>query len=146
MTYFRATDPFPLESAEQNKLHEFYERLARGQLATTACAGCGRVAWPPRGFCPECASDAFTWVELPREGTVHAFTIQQTGVPHGFETPRVFAIVRVGEARIFAPIVGSGASTVAVGSSVRLFPVRVADDANGNPRYLVAFEPAEAIA
>jgi uncharacterized OB-fold protein len=144
MTYFRATDPFPLESAEQNKLHEFYERLARGQLATTACARCGRVAWPPRGFCPECGSDAFTWVELHREGTVHGFTIQETGVPHGFAAPRVFAVVKTSEARIFAPIVGPRATAIGVGSPVRLCPVRVADDAHGNPRYLVAFEPAEA--
>ena len=144
MTYFRATDPFPLQSAEQNKLHEFYERLAEGRLATTACARCGRTAWPPRGFCPECASDEFTWVELPREGTVHAFTIQDTGVPHGFEAPRVFAIVKVSEARIFAPIVGPGATTVGVGSPVRLSPVRVADDARRSPRYLLAFEPVEA--
>src|SRR6266542_1156757 len=35
--YFRATDPFPLESADQNGLHEFYARLAEGQLVTTAC-------------------------------------------------------------------------------------------------------------
>jgi len=27
---------------------------------------------------------------------------------------------------------------------VRLSPVRVADDARGSPRYLLAFEPAEA--
>jgi uncharacterized OB-fold protein len=144
MTYFRATDPFPLESAEQNTLHEFYERLAQGRLVSTACTRCGRIAWPPRGFCPECASDEFTWVELPREGTVHAFTIQGTGVPQGFEAPRVFAIVKVSDARIFAPIVGPQAATVTVGSPVRLSPVRVADDADGNPRHLVAFELAEA--
>jgi len=132
MTYFRATDPFPLESAEQNKLHEFYERLGQGRLATTMCARC------------ECAADEFTWVELPRDGTVHAFTIQDTGLPHGFEAPRVFAVVKVGEARIFAPIVGPRATTVKVGSPVRLSPVRVADDARGSPRYLLAFEPVEA--
>jgi len=28
VTYFRATDPFPLESADFTKLHEFYARLA----------------------------------------------------------------------------------------------------------------------
>ena len=49
MSYFRATDPFPLESAEQNKLHEFYAHLAAGRLVTSACRGCRRLAWPPRG-------------------------------------------------------------------------------------------------
>jgi uncharacterized OB-fold protein len=143
MSYFRATDPLPLQSPEQNKLHEFYERLGQGRLVTTACARCRRTAWPPRGFCGECASDQFTWVDLPLAGAIHAFTIQETGVPAPYESPRVFAIVKVGEARIFAPIVGSGATAVIVGSRVRLSPLHVAADAKGSPRHLIAFEPIE---
>jgi len=143
MSYFRATDPLPLQSPEQNKLHEFYERLAEGRLITTACARCGRTAWPPRGFCSECASDQFTWVDLALEGAIHAFTIQETGVPAPYESPRVFAIVKVGEARIFAPIVGPSATAVIVGSRVRLSPLHVAPDAKGSPRHLIAFERIE---
>ena len=139
MTYFRATDPFPLESAEQNALHEFYRYLAEGRLVTTACTGCGRLSWPPRAFCPDCVSDRFEWTDLPREGTVEGYTIQETGLPQGFPAPRVFAIVRVGAVRIFAPIVGAESSAVAVGARVSLSPARVADDVKGQPRYLVAF-------
>jgi uncharacterized OB-fold protein len=142
VTYFRAVDPFPLESAEQNKLHEFYARLAEGRLVTTRCTGCGHTAWPPRGFCGECASDAFDWVDLPREGTVHAFTAQDTGLPAGFEGPRVFAIVKVDGHRIFAVITGAEASAVKLGQRMRLAPIRVADDSKGNARYLPAFAPA----
>ena len=93
MLYFRATDPFPLESADHTKLHEFYTRLAGGRLATTRCAACGRLAWPPRGFCGECGSDRFDWADLSGRGTIHAFTVQEAGLPAGFEGPRVFAIV-----------------------------------------------------
>ena len=50
MSYFRAIDPFPLESAEHNRLHEFYARLGAGTLVTTRCGGCGRTAWPPRNM------------------------------------------------------------------------------------------------
>lgn len=147
MTYFRATDPFPLQSADQNKLHEFYERLAQGRLVTTACARCRRTDWPPRAFCPACASDEFSWVDLPTDGRIHGFTIQETGVPAGFEAPRVFAVVTVSDdVRIFAPIVGADATSVRVGSPVRLSPLRVADDATGRPRHLIAFERAEAAA
>src|SRR5439155_19471947 len=32
VTYFRAVDPFPLESADHTKLHEFYTRLASERL------------------------------------------------------------------------------------------------------------------
>ena len=35
MTYVRAIDPFPLESAEHTRLAEFYTRLVGGRLSTT---------------------------------------------------------------------------------------------------------------
>ena len=138
--YLRAVDPFPLESAEYTKLHEFYARLGEGRLVTTRCSACGATAWPPRGFCAECASDAFEWIDLPREGTIHAFTVQDTGLPAGFDGPRVFAIVKLNGLRIFAIVADvSDPSTVRVGQRVRLAPLRVADDPKGNARYLVAF-------
>lgn len=139
MSYFRATDPFPLESADFNKLHAFYAALAEGRLTTTRCAGCGRTAWPPRAFCGECASDRFEWVELPREGSVHAFTVQEAGLPAGFEGPRAFAIVEVGGHRIFTVVAGAGPAGLRQGQRVRLAPVRVADDPAGLPRWLPGF-------
>ena len=143
MSYLRAIDPFPLESAEHNKLHEFYTRLGAGRLSTTRCAACGRTAWPPRGFCADCACDAFEWVELPAEGTIHAFTVQDAGLPAGFDGPRVFAIVKVDGHRIFAVVRDADPAAITIGQRVRLAPLRVADDPNGRPRYLPAFEALE---
>ena len=143
MTYFRATDPFPLETADHNKLHEFYARLAAGRLSTTRCTACRRIAWPPRGFCPECASDRFDWVDLPAEGTIHAFSVQDTGLPSGFEGPRVFAIVKLNGHRIFSLIRGTDPASLTIGQRVRLAPLRVTDDPNGQPRYLPAFTTVE---
>ncbi len=142
MSYFRATDPFPLESADHNKLHEFYSRLASGRLVTTRCAACGTTAWPPRGFCGGCASDRFEWVDLPEEGVVHAFTVQETGLPSGFEGPRVFAIVKVGGHRVFTILRDADPTRVTVGLRVRLAPLRIADEPTGAPRWLPAFRPA----
>lgn len=139
MTYFRATDPYPLETADHNKLHEFYARLAEGRLSTTECGGCGRTAWPPRGFCPECGADAVRWVDLPAEGTVHAFTVQEAGLPAGFAGPRVFAIVKVGDHRVFSILIDAEPAAVRIGQRVRLAPLRVADDPAGTPRWLPAF-------
>ena len=143
MSYFRATDPFPLEAAEYNKLHEFYSRLATGRLSTTRCTACHRTAWPPRGFCADCASDAFEWIDLPEHGTLHAFTVQDTGLPAGFPGPRVFAIVKVDGHRVFAVVRDADPASLTIGQRVRLAPLRVADDPNGRPRYLPAFEPVE---
>jgi uncharacterized OB-fold protein len=142
MTYFRAVDPFPLESAADTKLHEFYARLGSGRLSTTRCTACGHTAWPPRGFCPDCAGDAFEWVDLPSEGTVHAFTAQDTGLPAGFDGPRVFAIIKVGDHRIFSVLRDADPSRVTLGQRVRLTPMAVSPDAKGNPRWLPAFTPS----
>ena len=141
MTYFRAVDPFPLESADHNKLAEFYRRLGEGTLSTTRCVTCGRASWPPRGFCGECASDRFEWVELAAEGIVHAFTVQEAGLPAGFDGPRVFAIVALDGHRIFSIVVDADPARVAIGQRVRLRPLRVADDPGGAPRWLPAFAP-----
>jgi uncharacterized OB-fold protein len=142
MSYFRATDPFPLETADHNKLHEFYSRLAVGRLSTTRCTVCHRTAWPPRGFCVECVSDAFEWVDLPAEGTIHAFTVQEAGLPTGFSGPRVFAVVKVDGHRVFAVVRDADPATLAIGQRVRVAPLRVADDPNGHPRFLPAFSAA----
>jgi hypothetical protein len=142
--YVRALDPLPLESPEHNKLHAFYAHLAEGRLTTTRCSRCGRLDWPPRGFCPACTSDAFEWAELPREGRVHAYTVQETGVPAGFPRPLVFALVDVGGLRVFAPLTGvTDPARLALGVPVRLAPVRVADDPQGQPRHLPAFALVE---
>src|SRR4030095_2598832 len=142
VSYFRATDPFPLESAEHTKLHEFYARLAAGRLATTRCGGCKRLAWPPRAFCGECGSDAFDWVDLSGEGTIHAFTIQEGGVPSGFAGARAFAIVKIDGLRVFSILVDAEPAKVAIGQAVRVLPLRVADDPNGNARWRPPFRPA----
>jgi uncharacterized OB-fold protein len=141
--YARVVDPLPLESSEHNKLHAFYTHLAEGRLTTTRCRGCGRIDWPPRGFCPACTSDAFDWVDLPPAGRIHGFSIQETGVPAGFPRPLVFAMVEVAGLRVFAPLLDvADPAALAVGAPVRFAPVRVADDPQGQPRYLPAFTPA----
>ncbi len=142
--YLRAVDPFPLESPDSNKLHEFYAYLAVERLTTTRCRGCGRIDWPPRAFCPACKSDAYDWVDLPHEGRLHGFTVQETGVPAGFPHPLVFAIVEIAGLRIFATLIDvADPVRLAIGMPVRFTRVRVADDPQGKPRYLVAFVPAE---
>jgi uncharacterized OB-fold protein len=142
-TYLRAVDPWPLESADQNGLHRFYAALAEGRLTTTRCARCGRVDWPPRAFCPSCTADVVEWIDLPPEGQIHGFSVQETGVPPGYPRPLVFAIVEIAGLRIFAPLVGvSDPSRLALGAPVRFTPVRVADGPQGEPRHHLAFAPA----
>ncbi|MHB8419913.1 MAG: Zn-ribbon domain-containing OB-fold protein [Myxococcales bacterium] len=72
---------------------EFRRRLASQRLCSTRCASCGRIAFPPRGFCPHCHAHGVEWVELPRRARLYAFTQQQRGLR--FLAPDVLGLVEV---------------------------------------------------
>ena len=142
--YWRAVDPLPLEGPDDTKLHDFYGYLAAERLTTTRCRSCGRIDWPPRAFCPACTSDAFEWIDLPHDGRIHGFTVQEAGLPAGCPRPLAFAMVEVAGLRILAPLTGiDDPARLRVGLPVRFRPVRVADDARGRARHLLAFTLVE---
>ena len=144
--YWRAVDPLPLEGPDDTRLHDFYGYLAAERLTTTRCRDCGRIDWPPRAFCPACTSDAFDWVDLPHEGRIHGFTVQETGLPAGYPRPLAFAMVEVAGLRIFAPLTKvADLRALKVGLPVRFTPVRVADDHGGRARHLLAFTPLDPV-
>ena len=137
--YFRAIDPFPLQGAKSTRLTPFYEALRQGKLMTTACAKCEQRHWPPRVVCPGCMSNQLTWVELPRQGTVHAFTIQETGVPPGFPRPLIFTVITLNGLRIFTRLIETDPALVHRGLTVELRPSLVNPDPEGESRYLPTF-------
>ena len=141
--YFRATDPFPLQGDKSTRLSPFYEALRQGKLITTACEKCRQRHWPPRVVCPGCVSDHLQWVELPRQGKIHAFTIQETGVPPGFPRPLIFAVVDLDGIRIFTRLVDTDPALVQRGLTVELRPSLVSPDPQGEERYLPTFTLAK---
>ncbi len=56
---------------------EFFSRLEKGEFKTTRCRACGETHYPPRVVCPSCLGEEMDWVDLPREGTLIAFTQQR---------------------------------------------------------------------
>lgn len=141
---YHVTDPFPQTSPDRTRLHPFYERLAGGELVTTVCEDCGHVPWPPRVVCPRCLSARLRWEALPRTGTVHGFTIQEGGMPPGFDRPLVFAVVDLGPVRVFTRLVSVQPEAVAIGMPVELVPLPVPSRPGEPPRHLPAFRPAAA--
>jgi uncharacterized OB-fold protein len=78
---------------------EFYRRLGEGQLATTRCAACGELRFPPRERCVACG-EATEWEALSGRGTVHAFTQQERGLR--FTAPQVIGVIDLEEGvRVF---------------------------------------------
>jgi hypothetical protein len=67
----------------------FWDALAEGHVEMPRCAQCGAWHWPAVWRCAACGSWAQTWVEVPLEGAIYAWTrnwhpfggLEQIGLP-----------------------------------------------------------------
>jgi uncharacterized OB-fold protein len=116
-------DFFPLETADQTRLHRFYERLREGHLSTTKCRKEGSLHWPPRIACPTCRTEELEWVDLPERGHIYAFSAVLAGAPLGMESDVPFAVGLVDlegvELRLFGRIEGKPWNELRIGQPVR---------------------------
>jgi len=107
-----------IEEYGDEAVKEFYRLLKGREFKTTKCKSCGEVALPPRMFCPFCFKDEVDWVDMPRKGSLYAFTQQQRSLRFG--KPDVIGVVELPAAgrlltRIDAPI-----ESLSIGDEVEL--------------------------
>ncbi len=96
-TYVSEMDPWPLESPETNRIHQFYDNLREGRFTTTKCKACGYIAFPPGVICTKCWSEDLEWIDLPKRARVAAVTEVMAGAPIGFPSPLVLAWLDFGK-------------------------------------------------
>ncbi|MDH5449096.1 MAG: Zn-ribbon domain-containing OB-fold protein [Candidatus Bathyarchaeota archaeon] len=80
------------------KVSKFFEGLLEGRLLGTKCPKCGLTYCPPRAHCfnPKCRLQETEWIELPKRGTVHSYTIMAIAWPAlAHMQPLVGAMVRI---------------------------------------------------
>lgn len=123
--YAVTMDMYPLQSKEWNRIYPFYDNLREGRLTTTACKDCGKKSFPPRVICPECLSENLEWVDLPTKGKVLVVSEEEIGVPMGFETPLIHALIEIGEFKMMVRVNGVQMGELKEGDEVKLyvFPV-----------------------
>lgn len=123
--YAVTMDMYPLQSKEWNRNYPFYDNLKEGRLTTTACKDCGKQSFPPRVICPQCLSENLGWVDLPTRGQVLVVSEEEIGVPMGFETPLIHALVQIGEFKMMVRIKGAAMGELKAGDQVKLvvFPI-----------------------
>jgi uncharacterized OB-fold protein len=150
--YPSTMDLYPLEAKEFNRIHPFYENLRQNRFTTTKCKKCGNTPFPPRVVCPKCNSDDLEWVDLPTQGKVLRFTEEVAGVPHGFPSPLIHALIDLGEGRkLISRVVNCKEGELKVGAAVKLsvfeIPAMVVEKRGGVmedvPRVFFAFEPVK---
>lgn len=129
MTKISRTDPLTITKdyriTYQSTLGEvsrfFLDIANKGKIMGTRCEKCGKTYIPPFPDCPECLGKT-SWVEMPNNGVVEAFTICYTQPRHfKRKLPYIVAYVRLAGADTLLPgIVECDPSKIEQGSKVEL--------------------------
>jgi uncharacterized OB-fold protein len=84
----------------------FWEGTRTGELRLQKCSACNHVYFPPRPFCPQCASPDVSVFRASGRATLHSYVIHHRPVP-GFVPPYSIAVVQLDEGpRMMTNIVG----------------------------------------
>ena len=75
---------------------DFWDGTAAGELRLQRCDECAHVYFPPRPFCPACASRQVSSFAASGQGTLYSYLIHHRPVP-GFIPPYAIAVVQLAE-------------------------------------------------
>jgi uncharacterized protein len=70
--------PLPLADTDTQP---YWEGARAHELRAQRCSSCGKLRWPPQGFCPHCYSWNFSWTSLSHTGTVQSYVVVHQSVP-----------------------------------------------------------------
>ncbi len=85
--------PLPLQVPEAAF---FWAAAANGELHLQRCIDCAQAYFPPRPFCPRCASRNVEVFRASGRGTLHSYVINHLPTP-GFDSPFAIAVVELEE-------------------------------------------------
>lgn len=88
-----AERPLPVPTPETA---HFWEGTRQGELRLQKCASCENIYFPPRPFCPKCASRDVSVIRASGRGSLHSYVITHLPAP-GFEPPYTIAVVKLEE-------------------------------------------------
>ena len=74
----------------------FWDGTREGELRLQRCAVCGKVYFPPRPFCPACASRDVAHFPASGKAVLYSYVIHHRPVP-GFTPPYAIAVVELAE-------------------------------------------------
>lgn len=131
--------PLPQPTPETQ---EFWDGTKAGELRLQRCDACSHVIFPPRPFCPECASRNVSWFKASGKGKLYSYVINHRPA-FGFEqdAPYAIAVVMLDEGvKMMTNMVDVAQTPEAL---VLDMPVEVAFDAVTDAVTLPKFRPAK---
>jgi uncharacterized protein len=97
------TRPLPVPTPETQ---HFWEGTQAGELRLQRCDDCRHTYFPPRPFCPKCASRKVSIVKAAGKAKLFSYVIHHRPAP-GFTPPYAIAVVELDEGpRMMTNIVG----------------------------------------
>jgi uncharacterized OB-fold protein len=76
------------------------------ELRLQRCNECTHIYFPPRPFCPKCASRQVSWIKASGRASLYSYVIHHRATP-GFTPPYSIAVVELAEGpRMMTNIVG----------------------------------------
>lgn len=132
------TRPLPVPTPETR---HFWEGTRRHELPLQQCDACQHVYFPPRPFCPRCASRQVSVVNASGRARLYSYVIHHLPAP-GFTPPYAIAVVELEEGpRMMTNIVGCPQTPQAL---VLDMPLQVTFEALSDDITLPLFKPAGA--
>ena len=74
----------------------FWDGTQAGELRLQRCDDCTKTYFPPRPFCPSCASRNVSVIKASGKARLHSYVIHHRKVP-GFTPPYAIAVVELEE-------------------------------------------------
>jgi uncharacterized protein len=74
----------------------FWDGANAGELRLQRCDSCGKNYFPPRPFCPVCASRKVSWFRASGKAVLWSYVIHHRAVA-GFKPPYAIAVVQLAE-------------------------------------------------
>ena len=103
----------------------FWNAAREGRLAVPRCNACGKYSMPPKGFCPRCRGQDYTYMTLSGRATLYTYSVVRHAViPTLAErVPYVLAIVKLPDAddvKMLTNIVDCRVDEIAIGQALEV--------------------------
>jgi uncharacterized OB-fold protein len=89
-------EPRRPKPAPTPETRHFWDGTKRGELLLQRCRACTRAYFPPRPFCPRCASANTEVFRASGRATLYSYVIHHRPMP-GFTPPYAIAVVELAE-------------------------------------------------
>ena len=133
-----AVNPKTLPKPTPETQH-FWDGTRAGELLLQQCDACQHIYFPPRPFCPECASRAVTIFQASGKGRLYSYVINHRP-PRWIDGPYSIAVVELDEGpRMMSNIIELEQTPEAL---ILDMPLEAVFDAVTDDITLVKFKPA----